>query len=303
MSLYGSSSHINIIVIINLNKEKIMTELTEIDIKISDALARGETSCPEGVPSAKWEMAKAMYASTINSQIQAAQAAQMNQSSTPAPSNIPVVSSPVPATITTGSPAAYTAPKSFDIDEVSQSGLGGVDGYIKLSYGQINVGDKTINNPSFKARIKLSDVIKKLSIRTNNPVKYYSTYDGYNSTEGTPWIQVLQEVQRIDPKARPYTSYEIPMILEENLVKIDFVNGQPVTETILEKGNVVGYTTAVTARKPFEDVLNEIIRKGMRPSECEVVVKVIREDKVKSTQKWAILSYEVLEIINNAAVE
>lgn len=269
-----------------------MTEMTEIDKKISEALARGETNCPEGVPAAKWEMTKAMYLSQVQSQAQAAQVAQAApQASVPA------------TTMMTSAPAAYAPSKSFDIDEVSQSGLGGVDGYIKLSYGQTCIGDKQVSNPSFQVKIKLSEVIKKLSIRLNNPVKYYSTYDGIKSIDGTPWMQVIQEVQRVDPSARPYTSYEIPMTLLEPLVHMTLANGAPITETIIESGKVLGYTTAVTARKPFEDILLELTRRGLKPSECEVTLKVTREDKIKNTQKWAILTYELMDVKNTVEAE
>lgn len=273
-----------------------MTDMTEIDKKISEALARGDTNCPEGVPAAKWEMSKAMYFSSIQSHAEAASQA------TQAP--LPATMSQVPATnMMASTPANYNAPKSFDIDDVSSSGLGSVDGYLKLNYGQTCVNDRQISNPSFNVKIKLSEVVKKLSVRLNNPVKYYSTYDGINSTEGTPWMQVLQEVQRRDASARPYTSYEIPMVLCEPLVYMTLNNGVPVTETVVEANKTLGYTTSVTARKPFEEVLLQIIRSGLKPSDCEVTLKVTREDKIKTGQKWAILNYEVLDVKNIADVE
>ena len=274
-----------------------MTEMNEIDRKISEALARGETACPEGVPAAKWEMSKAMYLSSLQSHAQAA--AQAAQAPTPSTAVAPVPA----ANMMTSAPASYSAPKSFDIDEVSQTGLSSVDGYIKLSAGQTCIGDDPISNPSFKVKITLSEVIKKLSIRINQPVKYYSTYDGINSTEGTPWMQVIQEVQRVDASARHYTSYEIPMLLCEPLVHMTLVNGAPVTNTVMEAGKVLGYTTSVTARKPFEEVLLELTRRGLKPSECEVTLNVKREDKFKNSQKWAILTYEILDVKNTADVE
>lgn len=271
-----------------------MTEMNEIDKKISEALSRGETACPEGVPAAKWEMSKALYLSSI----QSAASQAVSSATTSAPTSTGMVPTQVPATLGNSNvPSAYSAnPQSFDIDSVSSGGLGNVDGYIKLAFGQTSIGDKTINNPSFKAKIVIKDVIKKLSIRTNQPVKYYSTYDGIVSSEGTSWMQVIQEVQKIAPEARPYTSYEIPMILEEPLVQMSYVNNQPTTEIIMETGRVIGHTTPVTGRKPFEDVLQEIIRKGMKPSDCEVVVNISREDRNKNSQRWAVLKFDIVEI-------
>lgn len=261
--------------------------MTDINQTIAQALANGATECPEGVPAAQWEMAKAVFMSQIASQAQAADIV-------PA-SNVPA---PVPATLGNQSmPTAYTPQSSaFDIDSPSSAGLSGVEGYLKCKHKQTIVDDKVVNNDSFVAKIVIAEVVKKLAIRggTSGNIKYASTADGITANDGTPWMQAMQNIQRIQPDARPYQSYDIPMTICEDLVQVTLNGNTPVTVPVATKGTVLGHTTSITGKAGFENLLNDLKRQGKKPSDETVYARVIRKDNVKASFSWAVYEFELL---------
>ncbi len=268
---------------LKIEKENEMTDINQV---IAQALANGATECPEGVPAAQWEMAKAVYFSQINSQAQA---------STVAPAAVPAT---VPATLgAQNMPAAYTPQSTaFDIDSPSSAGLAGVSGYLKCKHKQTIVDDKVVNNDSFVAKIVIADVTKKLSIRggTAGNIKYASTVDGITANDGTPWMQAIQNIQRIQPDARPYQSYDIPMMVCENLIQVTLNGNTPVTVPVAPKGTVLGHTTSITGKAGFEKLINDLKREGKKPSEETVFVRVTRKDQVKSSFSWAVYEFDLL---------
>ena len=172
-----------------------MSEVNINDV-ISQALANGETNCPEGVNPAQWEMAKAVYFNQIGMSAQAASVA--------APQAVPAASVPVasvPATLgNAAAPAAYTPQSSaFDLDTPTSSGLSGVEGYLKCKHSQTIVDDKIVTNNSFIAEIVMANVTKKLSIRGGSAgnIKYFSTTDGVTANDGTPWMTAIQNLSLI----------------------------------------------------------------------------------------------------------
>lgn len=255
---------------------------------IAQALAKGETVCPQGVSPATWEMSKGMYYAQQQSQIAAAQS-QMN--------GVQVAN--VPATVGTGSvPAPATlggSLGSLDLDDVAPSGLTGVNGYLKVSSGTTKIGDEQINNEVLKVKIDMSMVAKKFSIKSNgNPPVYVSSYDGKTCTDGTSWVEGQQKVQRIQPDAKPYISYDIPMQLLEPAFALTVVNGVPTQKIIMDKGSIIGHTTPTTGRKNFESLLRELLSAGKIPSKEIVYVDVKRQDIDKNGRKWAIVSFELM---------
>lgn len=255
---------------------------------IAQALARGETVCPQGVSPAMWEMSKGMFYAQQQSQIAAAQS-QMN--------GVQVAN--VPATVGTGSvPAPATLGGnlgSLDLDDVAPSGLTGVNGYLKMSDGATKIGDKQISNEVLKVRIDMSMVAKKFSIKSNgNPPVYVSSYDGKTCTDGTSWVEGQQKVQRIQPDAKPYISYDIPMELLEPAFALTVINGVPTQEIIMEKGNIIGHTTPTTGRRNFEGLLRDLLSQGKVPSKEIVYANVTRQDINKNGRKWAIANFEMM---------
>lgn len=260
--------------------------MTDINQVIAQALANGATECPEGVPAPQWEMAKAVYFSQINSQAQAASVA---------PASVPAT---VPSTLGgQNMPAAYTPQSSaFDLDSPTSSGLSGVSGYLKCKHKQTIVDDKVVNNDTFVAKIVMADVTKKLSIRGGSAgnIKYASTTDGITSNDGTPWMQAIQNIQRIQPDARPYQSYDIPMTVCEDLIQVTLNGNTPVSVPVAPKGTVLGHTTSITGKAGFEKLLNDLKREGKKPSEETVYVRITRKDQSKASFAWAIYEFELL---------
>lgn len=278
---------------LNKRKEFFMSEVNINDV-ISQALANGETNCPEGVNPAQWEMAKAVYFNQIGMSAQAASVA--------APQAAPVASVPVasvPATLGNATaPAAYTPQSSaFDLDAPTSSGLSGVEGYLKCKHSQTIVDDKIVTNNSFIAEIVMANVTKKLSIRGGSAgnIKYFSTTDGVTANDGTPWMTAIQNIQRIQADARPYTSYDIPLKLCEDLVNVSVVNGQAATSVVAPAGTVLGHTTAITGRAGFESLINDLKRDGKVPSNEIVYVRVVRQDRNKGSFAWATFNFELLD--------
>lgn len=261
--------------------------MTDINQIIGQALANGATECPEGVPAAQWEMAKAVFMSQVASQAQAADIMPTN--------NVPAT---VPSTLGSQTmPAAYTPQSSaFDIDSPTSAGLSGVNGYLKCKHKQTIVDDKVVNNDSFVARIVIAEVTKKLSIRGGaaGNIKYASTSDGITANDGTPWMQAIQNIQRIQPDARPYQSYDIPMTICEDLIQVTLQGNTPVTVAVASKGTVLGHTTSITGKAGFEKLLNDLKREGKKPSDETVYVRVVRKDQSKATFAWATYDFELL---------
>lgn len=263
--------------------------MSDVNQVIAQALANGETNCPEGVNPAQWEMAKAVYFSQINQQAQAAQAST-------APAAAPT-STAVATLGNSTAPTAYTPQGSaFDLDTPSSAGLSGVEGYLKCKHNQTIVDDTVVTNQEFVAEIDMSQVVKKLSIRggTAGNIKYASTTDGVTSNTGISWMQAMQEIQKIQADARPYTSYDIPLVLKEDLVSVSFQNGAPVTNIVAAKGTVLGHTTAITGKAGFETLINDLKRAGKVPSQETVIVKAIRQDRQKGSFSWATFDFVLL---------
>lgn len=267
-----------------MKKGKIKMDVNQI---IADALTRGETTCPSGIPAPMWEMAKAQY--------NASQVASNN-----AQTSVPTVVSP--SSLPTTMSHQGTVPAAFNpsLDHIDPVGMA-VDAYFKADFGTTSITadkeTKAFANKVVNVVIDMEEVARKMSIKGGVPVQYNSSFDGMMSVDGKPWLTVLEEFKVIDSKATPYVSYDVPMTLLEDLVAYETdptAPGQVKTVVVAEKGTKIGHTTPTTGRINFQNFIKEIQKIAGSAASGLYQVKVSREDRTKDKFKWAVLKFELV---------
>lgn len=258
----------------------------EINEIIANALASGQTQCPEGVPAPMWEMMKAQFT--------ASQVAQTQQAMVPSSASV----GNVPTTMA----QQNNIPTAFnnDLDHIDPIGMA-VDAYFKVDNGSTSITidkeTKVIANKEINVVMDMTEVSRKMSIKGGMPVQYSSTSDGMMSVDGKPWLNVLEEFKHIDSKAQPYVSYDVPVTLLDDLVAYEANPTNPtqvVTKVVAPKGTRVGHTTPTTGRMNFQTYLKDIQKIAGTATTGLYHVKISREDRNKDKFKWAVLKFELV---------
>jgi hypothetical protein len=211
----------------------------------------------------------------VNAQIEAAkQAAANSVGGTGEGAVVPQNTGQVPAEAAPAAP-----PPSLDtFDEGSMS----VAAFFKPTpYGLLVPKDAEDPIKSFKGIIDMSEVTPVTVIKTNNPVRYFKTYDGLTTPEGTPWARAVAEAQSIQPSTKPYVSADIPVTLTED------AGGQ-------KAGDRVGYSLSTTNRKAFNDFLKALDNAGLDRSTAKVEVAVGYEVKKSPDYTWGIVTFSLI---------
>lgn len=258
-----------------LTQEKINT--------FNQIIASNGTPAPEDV--ADFEIYKAM----LNSQALAGASANTTQQTNPAFANPTANPAPVnnlvPVANPTATPVTVTNAGSlpsngshYTIDDLMSNAMA-VDKYLKVKYQQLFVGDDVVAGDSIYVTIDLDSVVYKLSIKGGNPVTYASTLDGKTCTSGGSWLEAVADIQKKDPKARPYNCADIPMVVAKEIKS-------PSGMVLADKGSILGHTTATTNWKEWSAFYKTLAEKhGV------ILVKVSRKDVVKDTNKWGLLTF------------
>lgn len=226
---------------------------------------------------ADFEIVKAM----VISQASAGQVAQ------PAavPATIPVAQ---PATaLTPAAPVRTTAVdtpvpsngSSFTMEDAMKSAMA-VDHYLKPKYGQMFIDNDVVNNDPIYVSIDLDSIVVKSSIKAGNPVKYYSTLNGRDCLQGGSWADIVADVQKIDPKARPYFCVDLAMKVAKSVCTFD-------GRIVVDAGCYLGHTTATTNWKDWSRFYSAL------PTHTgSVFVKLTRQDVKKDSNQWGLLNFE-----------
>lgn len=180
-----------------------------------------------------------------------------------------------------GVPAvASGTPRPFSLDDMRNGGMA-VDAWIKVKDVGLQLNDKIVDE--LRVIIDTNQIQVSQSIKAGNPAVYKKTYDGVSCATGGTWDAALAEIRRIDDKARPYMSADIPMTLIE-----DFPGKPP-----LEAGKKIGHTTSTTNRQAFQDFLNQLDKAGLRGQEVEVKLGYQKMTK-PGVQPWGIITFELI---------
>lgn len=236
-------------------------------VKYQQMIVNGQTpTAPEEL--ADFEVVKAMM------QGQAMAAAS-------ATSNVPAVAAPAPlapasiADIPTQLPSNGSA---FTMEDAMKSSMA-VDQYLKVKFGQTFIGDEVVSNDPIYVSIDIDSVVVKLSIKAGQPVKYFSTLNGRDCLQGGSWAEVVADMRKIDPKARPYYCVDLAMQVAKDIKAFD---GHVVTKT----GSSLGHTTATTNWKDWIRFYNSLPTHTGR-----IFVRITRQDMKKDSSQWGLLNF------------
>ena len=190
---------------------------------------------------------------------------------------------PAAAGAAAGVPATTAPRQNFGLDDMRNGGMS-VDAWIKVKDVGLQLNDKIVDE--LTVIIPTSEIAVSQAIKAGNPAVYKKTYDGVSCATGGTWEAALAEIKRIDEKARPYMSADIPMILVE-----DFKDNKG--KVLLEGGKRLGHTTSTTNRQAFQDFINQLDKAGLRGQDVEVKLGYQKMTK-PGVNPWGIITFELV---------
>jgi len=119
------------------------------------------------------------------------------------------------------------------------------------------------------------------AIKAGNPAIYKKTYGGGLCVDGASWEDTIQQLQAIDPRARPYRSADIIMTVLEN-------NGDA------REGMVLGHSLSTTNWGAYLKFYNACRQKNLMDQDIKVRISHARQTN-KAGNEWGILDFELLE--------
>ena len=186
--------------------------------------------------------------------------------------------------------ALASQPMEMTMDRFMEMGLA-VDAWLKPDFQGMTIGENAVAVMHVDVEIDMTEkkgftLIQALRYG-ENPVRYDYTTDNMVSKDGTPWLQVLGAAYAVDPTVQPYRAAQIPMTVIEDAVNLK-------NEVVAKVGTRLGYTTSVTGWAPFEALYRECARQNILGQ--KVIVRLTNEGKVKGTNKWGIVKFELLGV-------
>lgn len=178
-------------------------------------------------------------------------------------------------------PQAAVPGQPMGLDSFSP-GTMSCDAYVKVKEDGLKIGDSKFIE-SFEVIIDPQEIAVTRAIKFGNPVTYKKTYDNVTSTDGEPWQQVLQQVYRADPKAKPYPSADIPMTLAH-----DVTDGK---ETF-EEGMTVGHSLSTTNAGEFDKFRRKLVANGLQST--PVRVKIGYQPKSGKGFSWGVVTFDLI---------
>lgn len=222
---------------------------------------------------ADFEVVKAM----MTSQAMTATAVPTPSTSmVPAPAPVPLtpVETPTPTV-----PVMTATGSAFTMDEAMKASMA-VDKYLRVKPGVTYISEEVVSNDPIFVKINLDSVVVKQSIKAGSPVKYLSTLDGRTCIQGGTWLEAIADMQKIDPKARPYFCVDLAMTVAKDVKAFDGT-------VIATVGNVLGHTTATTNWKDWSRFYSAL------PTHTDdVYVRLTRQDVKKDNKQWALLEFQ-----------
>ena len=184
--------------------------------------------------------------------------------------------------------AMASMPMEMTMDKFMEMGLA-VDAWLKPDFQGMTIGDSPIAVIHVDVEIDMTEKRGFTLIQAirygQDPVRYDYTTDNQTSKDGLPWFNVLSAAYAIDPTVQPYRAAQIPMTVVADAVNLK-------NEVVAKAGTRLGYTTSVTGWAPFEGLYRDCQRNGWLGK--KVIVRLTNEGKVKGTNKWGIVKFELL---------
>jgi hypothetical protein len=101
--------------------------------------------------------------------------------------------------------------------------------------------------------------------------------------------------QKVDPKAKPYRSADIPLIAVE-----DIVSTKQKGKVLLEKGQAVGISLSTTNWKNWASFWKGLQSANIDTKTTKVLVKLGYEDKTNAAgNEWAVFTFEFLSVVDD----
>ena len=184
--------------------------------------------------------------------------------------------------------AMASMPMEMTMDKFMEMGLA-VDAWLKPDFQGMTIGDSPIAVVSIDVEIDMTEKRGFTLIQAirygQDPVRYDYTTDNQTSKDGLPWFNVLSAAYAVDPSVQPYRAAQIPMTVVADAVNLK-------NEVVAKVGTRLGYTTSVTGWSAFESLYRDCQRAGWIGQ--KVIVRLTNEGKVKGTNKWGIVKFELL---------
>ena len=184
--------------------------------------------------------------------------------------------------------AMASMPMEMTMDKFMELGLA-VDAWLKPDFQGMTIGDSPIAVVHVDVEIDMTEKRGFTLIQAirygQDPVRYDYTTDNQTSKDGLPWFNVLSAAYAVDPSVQPYRAAQIPMTVVADAVNLK-------NEVVAKVGTRLGYTTSVTGWSAFEGLYRDCQRAGWIGQ--KVIVRLTNEGKVKGTNKWGIVRFELL---------
>tara|TARA_R110002072_G_scaffold26966_15_gene88461 strand:+ start:1464 stop:2129 length:666 start_codon:yes stop_codon:yes gene_type:complete len=162
-----------------------------------------------------------------------------------------------------------------------------VDTWLKVKEDGMKIGtEKGLIVDKVKVKIKMVEedgFFVKQSIKWGNPVTYASTYDGRMSDKGGAWGDQLAMVRAIDPKAKPFPSADIIMVLDQDV---------KMKETTVKKGTKVGHTLSMSNWGNWSEFYREVAAAGKVGEEIDVLISA-EEVNGNNGYTWGVVAFEL----------
>lgn len=174
-----------------------------------------------------------------------------------------------------------------------------VDLWLKPSYAGLTVGDNATPVPYMDVVIDMTEktgFTLAMAIRYGSEpnVKYDYTHDCVTNKDGRPWAEALSLAYQLDPKVSPYRCVQLPMVVADETKNFQ-------AQVVALPGQTVGYTTAVTGWSAWQNFYMQVQRAGLLNQ--KVKVRLTNEAKMKDTNKWGLIKFELLGLATAAAPE
>lgn len=195
------------------------------------------------------------------------------------------------ATAPTAAPvAARGAPLSMDA--MMSAGMA-VDAYLRVKEDVgISIGADKRFFPTIKFGLVMSEAVPCEVIKFGNPATYLKTYDGVTESRGGPWSNALITAQKVDPKAQPYRSADIPLVALEPII------GKDNKTVLLEKGQKAGISLSTTNWKNWQTFWGSLKARNVVPSDATVIVELGFENRRNAAgNEWAVFTFTLVEVV------
>lgn len=173
--------------------------------------------------------------------------------------------------------------RAFTFDDMRNSGMS-VEEYLKVKDVGLQLKDKIVDE--IEVEIDTTQILFNQSIKAGNPAVYRKTYDSVTCATGGSWDAALEEIRRIDPKARPYMSADIPMTLVE-----DFKDNKG--NVLLAAGTRIGHSLSTTNRAAFQDFSNQLDKAELRGQTVSVKLGYQKMTKT-GVNPWGVVTFTLL---------